>query len=148
LIRPAEPADLPAIERIVHDAYEPYVERIGRRPAPMDDDYADKVRGGSTFVAESGGGVVGLVVLVAHPDHLLVENVAVDPRHHGHGVGRALLDFAEAHARALGLAELRLYTNAAMTANLSMYPHVGYVETGRRRERGFERVYFRKRLEP
>ena len=53
---------------LMHDlagrAYEPYVERIGRRPAPMDDDYPARVRDGQAFVAEVDGAAAGLIVLV------------------------------------------------------------------------------------
>ena len=38
---------------------------------------------------------------------------------------------------------IRLYTNAAMTENLSMYAHMGFVETHRAIEKGFNRVYLR-----
>ena len=54
--------------------------------------------------------------------------------------------FAEARARALGLSELRLYTNAAMTENLVLYPRLGYLEDGRAERDGFARVFFSKRL--
>ncbi len=37
-------------------------------------------------------------------------------------------------------------TNEKMSQNLSIYPHLGYVETGRRIEDGFNRVYFEKKL--
>jgi hypothetical protein len=33
-----------------------------------------------------------------------------------------------------------------MTANLSIYPRLGYTETGRRTEDGFNRVYFEKTI--
>ena len=41
---------------------------------------------------------------------------------------------------------MRLYTNARMTENLSLYPHLGYVEVERREEDGFDRVFFEKGL--
>ena len=44
ILRPAEPGDREAIERIVEAAYGGYVERIGRRPAPMDADYTGLIR--------------------------------------------------------------------------------------------------------
>jgi GNAT superfamily N-acetyltransferase len=37
----------------------------------------------------------------------------------GRGIGARLLDLAEDHARSLHLGEVRLYTNEAMTENLS-----------------------------
>jgi ribosomal protein S18 acetylase RimI-like enzyme len=147
-MRPARPADVPAIEDVVERAYAPYVGRIGRRPGPMDDDYASRVDAEQVTVAGDGEPVAGLVVLVPHDDHLLVENVAVDPMRQHAGVGRALLGHAEARASELGLSELRLYTNAAMAENLRFYPAIGYAVYARRRDDGFERVFFRKRLAP
>jgi hypothetical protein len=43
-----------------------------------------------------------------------------------------------------GVTEVRLYTNEAMTENLSFYPRHGYRETGRAVQDGFRRVYFSK----
>ena len=47
----------------------------------------------------AGAPVMGLVVLLAEADHLLLDNVAVDPVAQGQGVGRALIDFAAAEVR-------------------------------------------------
>lgn len=144
-VRPAQPGDAAAIEALVQRAYGHYVAWIDARPAPMDDDYREKVAEGGAFVADDGA-VAGAIVLVERPDHLLVENVAVEPGRQGEGIGRILLDFAEARARASGRGLLRLYTNAAMTENLAIYAHLGYVEEDRRVEDGFERVFLTKRL--
>lgn len=146
-IRSAQGPDAVALREIVERAYGVYVERIGRRPAPMDDDYAGKIREGGVFVADHDGEAVGLIVLRARQDHLLIENVAVDPGHQGRGVGRALMAFAETYAAERRLPELRLYTNAAMTENLALYPGLGYREYDRRTENGLKRVFFSKRLD-
>jgi ribosomal protein S18 acetylase RimI-like enzyme len=53
---------------------------------------------------------------------------------------------AEEEARAMGLPELRLYTNEKMVENLGWYPRLGYTETERRAEAGFARVFFTKTL--
>jgi ribosomal protein S18 acetylase RimI-like enzyme len=144
-IRQAQASDVSTIEDIVERAFSRYIQRIGRRPAPMDDDYADRIRRGQVFVAEDVH-ITGLIILIGEPDHVLIENVAVDQRHQGEGIGRALLDYAETSARALGASELRLYTNAAMTEDLLLYTRLGYQEIDRRTENGFERVFFSKRL--
>jgi ribosomal protein S18 acetylase RimI-like enzyme len=146
-IRPGVADDLAGISDIVERAYQPYVERIGRRPAPMDDDHAAKLRSADVFVAEEGDRLRGVLVLVRHDDHLLVENVAVDPDCQGTGVGRALLAHAEQFAAEHALRKLRLYTNALMTENLAYYPRLGYVEVERRREGAFDRVFFVKLLD-
>ena len=146
VLRPALATDLAAIQTTVAAAYQVYVPRIGRRPAPMDADYADAVASGQVWVAVADGGVIGLVVLVPAGDHLLVDAVAVSPAAQGLGVGRRLLALAEEQARARGLGEVRLYTNEAMTENLTYYPRLGYVETHRAEQDGFHRVFFRKSL--
>ena len=146
-IRPATVADVPRIEQIVNDAYTPYISRIGRVPAPMTVDYHRLVAttsNASVLVVDSS--ILGVIVTVVEPDHLMIENVAVTPAAHGRGYGRTLLAHAEQQARELGLLQMRLYTNAAMTENLNLYPRIGYREVARRSEDGFDRVYFSKDL--
>ncbi|MGU3501691.1 GNAT family N-acetyltransferase [Mycobacterium sp. C31M] len=143
-VRPATTEDVATVEHIVAAAYVGYVDRIGREPAPMTADY--HVLLGQTALLIVDDAIVGVIVTLVADDHLLIENVAVGPGHQGKGYGRALLDHAETQARRQGLTEARLYTNAAMTENLAFYPRLGYVETGRCTEDGFDRVYFRKQL--
>lgn len=146
-VRPATVADVPDIEQIVNDAYTPYISRIGRAPAPMTVDYQRLVATTSNAsVLVENSSIVGVIVTIAEPDHLMIENVAVASTAQGRGHGRTLLEHAEQQARALGLPQVRLYTNAAMTENLTLYPRIGYVEVARRAEDGFERVYFTKDL--
>ena len=66
------------------------------------------------------------------------------PDRQGRGFGRALLGFAEIEARRLGLTELRLYTHEKMTENIALYERLGFTETGRGREAGYDRVFMRK----
>jgi ribosomal protein S18 acetylase RimI-like enzyme len=147
-IRQATGADLPAVVGLVERAYEPWVERIGRRPAPMDSDYAALIAAGEVHhLLDDDGRTVGLVIVRDLGDHLLVDNVAVDPDHQGRGHGRTLLAFAEHRAAELGLAELRLYTHARMTENIALYRRLGWHDYDRHSERGFTRLYFRKSLD-
>ena len=145
-IRPAAEADAPVLQQMTVTAYQHYVARIGREPAPMTADYAAAVRDGQAWIAQDDGGAVGLLILIPQPDHLLLENIAVLPAAQGRGAGARLLAFAEERAAALGLPEIRLYTNEAMTENIAYYPRHGYTETHRAGQGGFRRVFFRKRL--
>ncbi|WP_130289748.1 GNAT family N-acetyltransferase [Pseudonocardia sediminis] len=146
-IRPAEPADVDRARRLAHDAYRHYTERIGRPPAPMEADYAAVVDAGTMWVAEDDGRMVGFIVLLDTDDHLLLDNVAVDPLAQGRGVGARLLALAEEQAVARGHDRIELYTNEAMTENLDYYPRKGYVETRRAEQDGYRRVFFAKSLE-
>lgn len=145
-IRPARAGDLARMQAIVDGAYEKYVARIGKKPGPMLDDYAARIAEGAAWVAELDGRVAGLVVLLAEDDHLLLDNVAVDPAFAGRGLGRALIAFAEDEARRRGFREIRLYTHEKMTENIALYPRLGYEETHRAQQAGYDRVFMRKRL--
>jgi ribosomal protein S18 acetylase RimI-like enzyme len=144
IIRRAGPEDVAALRHIAAGAYAPYVARIGRPPAPMTADYARAVRERQAWAAEQDGEIAGFVILAEKPGYLLLENVAVDPTAQGRGIGGRLLALAEDYARQRGLGEIRLYTNEAMTENLSYYPRHGYSETHRAEQGGFRRVFFRK----
>jgi GNAT superfamily N-acetyltransferase len=147
IIRPATEADVPALRAIAGAAYQRYVPRIGREPAPMTADYLAAARHGQAWIAQAADGQpAGLIILIPHSGYLLLENVAVLPAAQGRGIGAQLLALAEDHARSLSLPEIRLYTNEAMTENLAYYPRHGYTQTHRAQQDGFRRVCFRKSL--
>lgn len=143
-VRLATPADLPAIRAVVGAAYARYLDRMDRPPAPMLADYAAEVESGRLWV--TGEPVTGLIELTEHGDRLHVANIAVHPSAQGAGLGRRLMEFAEEQARQRGLDRLDLYTNEVMTENQAIYARLGYRETGRRAEDGYQRVYMEKDL--
>jgi GNAT superfamily N-acetyltransferase len=112
----------------------------------MDADYDARVRDGRVFVADLDGEIAGILVLVPEADHLLVENVAVEPARQGQGIGRALMAHAEQRAAELRLGELRLYTHVKMTENRALYARLGYREDEERVEDGLPRVFMSKRV--
>ena len=145
MIRLARPEDADAVRQIVQDAYGHYVPRIGKPPGPMLDDYAQRIADGQAWVLEDGGQLAGALVLEdAEDGALLLDNVAVAPSAQGKGHGRALVAFAEAEARRRGHGTVRLYTHVLMTENLALYGRLGFHETGRVSEKGYERVYMAK----
>jgi GNAT superfamily N-acetyltransferase len=147
MIRRAGPGDVDELRAIAAAAYQKYVPRIGRAPAPMTADYARAVRDGQAWAALEDGQIVGFAIMIAQPGYLLLDNVAVLPAAQGRGIGARLLALAEEQARGLGLREIRLYTNEAMTENLAYYPRHGYAETHRAEQDGFNRVFFRKPID-
>ena len=148
IIRKAASCDEAGVRACAEDAYARYVGAIGRKPAPMVADFASQISKGCVYVAErTDDAIDGFIVFFPRKDHMFLENVAVRTSAAGNGVGKALIQFCEAEAMNLGLATVQLYTNEKMTENLSIYPHLGYVETARRVEDGFHRVFFTKRLD-
>lgn len=145
-IRKADSSDAKAMAICVAAAYRHFIDRIGKPPGPMLDDYAAVVRNHQAFVAEYGGETVGVMVLIQTPDNLLLDNIAVHPGFQGKGLGKRLMALAETEARRKGFTHLELYTHELMVENLDLYQKWGYVETARKTEKGFNRVYMRKQL--
>jgi N-acetylglutamate synthase-like GNAT family acetyltransferase len=145
-LRPANERDSSEVAACVNAAYGHYVERIGTLPGPMTEDYAKVIQERQVTVAENRGKIAGVVVLAITEEGFLLENVAVHPSHHGMGLGRTLLEFAEAEARRQGFKSVYLYTHEKMTENQTLYAKIGYVEFDRRTEKGLARVYMRKLL--
>lgn len=145
-LRPANDADVPHLTVLVSAAYGHYVTRIGGLPRPMIDDYSDVVAARRVTVAERSGEIVVLIVLDVDAQRLVIDNVAVSPAHQGQGVGRALLEHAEADARDAGLDWICLYTHERMTENLALYARIGYVEYDPHQPGHPRLVHMRKKL--
>ncbi|MBZ9906090.1 GNAT family N-acetyltransferase [Mesorhizobium sp. BR115XR7A] len=145
--RPAEPADAAAIRDIVRAAYAKWVPVIGREPLPMRADYEKAVAEHPFDLAVEDSRIVGMIETTLADDHLWIENVCVAPEAQGRGIGRLLLERAEIKAREAGRNGLRLLTNGAFEANVSLYKRHGYTVD---REEPFMNgvtVYMSKRLE-
>jgi ribosomal protein S18 acetylase RimI-like enzyme len=145
-IRAATAADVPAIAEIVDHAYRHYIARMGKPPGPMLEDYAARVSEGVVWVLEEGAVITAIIVLLPTANHLLLDNIAVSPARQGLGLGRRLLAFAETEALRRGYREIRLYTHQTMVENQRLYASIGYEETGRGAEAGYDRVFMRKQL--
>ena len=145
-LRKATFADVPSIQDIVAAAYEIYLGRMDRLPAPLFRDYRSAVADGSLWVI--GAPIVGVISLAQVGDSILIENVAVRPSAQGGGLGRLLMEFAEQQARVSGLRRLTLYTNEVMTENYAIYSRLGYREIDRRTEDGYRRIFMEKVLLP
>ena len=90
--------------------------------------------------------IAAIIVLLPAPNYLLLDNIAVSPARQAVGLGRRLLAFAEAEALRRGYHEIRLYTHQTMVENQRLYASIGYQETGRGAEAGYDRVFMRKQL--
>ena len=145
-IRAATAADVPAIVDIVDRAYRHYIARIGKPPGPMLDDYAARVSEDAVWVLQEGSAIAGILVLLSTPEYLLLDNIAIAPDRQGRGLGRRLLTFTESEALRRGYREIRLYTHQTMIENQRLYALIGYEETGRGSEAGYDRVFMRKPL--
>ena len=145
-IRQAEPEDQEALVNCVQAAYSKSIERIGKKPAPLLADYQALIAQGVVSVLADEEGIRGVLVMMPQGRGMFVENVAIDPRFQGQGLGRTLMAFVEQQARKEQLDEIRLYTNELKTENLLFYHRLGFEEESRHVQNGYRRVFLRKRL--
>ena len=98
-IRPAEPSDLAAIQRLL---------TVSGLPL---DGVRDALHG--FVVAQSSDGLVGVAGLEVCCDNALLRSVAVSPDWRSHGLGRALVTRVISDAEARGIRALYLLTTTA-----------------------------------
>ena len=146
VIRAAASSDVAAITRCVCAAYLQHIERVGRQPWPMLQDYSNVIRTSQVHVADRERRILGVLELLVTDEGFLLDSVAVDPSAQGTGIGRRLLEFAENEARRQGFQSIYLMTNEKMTENQELYAHIGYVLFDRQTVHGYSRVLMRKPL--
>lgn len=90
---------------------------------------AGRVDNATILVARSGGGVVG-AAMIGHDGHRgALYYLGVDPDCRRGGVGRALVNAAEAWCRVRGVPKLNLLVRNENLAVLAFYESLGYLPT-------------------
>ena len=102
VFRRATEADADAVRDLVRAVYGKYVAAMGRESRPMTADYIAAIENHQVWIVEEGGEILAVLVLIAEPDAMTLENVAVSERLQGRGVGSRLLVFAESEAARQG----------------------------------------------
>ena len=120
-LRPATPADAPAITALACKAYARWTELMGIPPMPVVADYpamlADTAHWEGWVLPGKDGALEASLILQIDPKAFEVYNIAVDESAAGQGTGRQLMLFAERRARERGYREISLYTNLKMVSN-------------------------------
>ena len=129
--RRATTDDAAALNALARAAYAIYVPVIGREPQPMATDWQTLFARQEIWIVDGPLGPLASLALEVEPDHIVIWSVAVLPAYQGKGLGRRLLEFAEARSRELRRPEIRLFTNAKMVRNIALYRSLGYAETRR-----------------
>jgi ribosomal protein S18 acetylase RimI-like enzyme len=136
MIRRATLDDVKGLRAAVIAAYAPFADQgIGLPPVAegLDADIRDHL----VWVADDRGIILGGIVLVISDGHAHLANVAVHPDFAGKGLGRELIDTAQSEAMARGCTEMSLTTHPEMTATIGFYEKLGWVVTGRERDKVF-----------
>lgn len=155
-IRTYQPDDLPRLREITAATFGPVSidrnleERLGpfgprdwreRKCASIDDDCRVQPDGVFVAVAEDGAVAGYVTTRLNHASKLGgIPNLAVDPDHQRHGLGRALLETAIAYLRASGMEVAKIETLEQNPIGQTLYPSLGFVEVARQ-------IHYAKRLD-
>lgn len=129
-IRSAKPEDAAALKACIDAAYAIYKDEISDLP-DVSAGIIDEISTGNVWVAEAGSKIAGGVFLSLFDEYAQLVNIAVDPQFSGKGIGKRLIAHLEAVCRSENLTEIRLSTHVKMASNISLYQHLGWVETSR-----------------
>ena len=133
ILRPAKPADFPALQAILHDTFQgtwrPQITPAAAQAFLAEDRPAAYVgeRGLKFHIAERAGEVVGFVDWEGD----FVNALHVRTAHARTGVGTALMDLAETAIARAGHAAVRLETDTFNARSQAFYAARGYAEADR-----------------
>lgn len=131
-IRQATIEDAIGLRECMELAYAIYQPRLGgKQLPPMQANYAEEIKQYPCWVVESGGLVVGGLVMIFAENHASIANIAINPSCQGQGLGGALMKLADDTAKDKGFTELHLTTHELLTENIALYEHLGWQEISR-----------------
>jgi ribosomal protein S18 acetylase RimI-like enzyme len=140
-IRPADPSEFAAVDRLTVEAYREYATAISPEAwRAYEADLASseaRSREATAIVAELDDQLVGAVAYFPPgdresqwfpPDFAYVRVLAVLPQHRGKGIGRRLTEACVERAEADGARAIGLMTTELMILAKEMYERMGFVQ--------------------
>ena len=143
-ITPASPADIPALKELLEAAYRGDSARAGwNHEADILDDERIGIDELEAMLADSavtiltardGGALIGCVAVTRKGDDMgYLGMLCVSPTLQSAGLGRRLLDAAEDHGRAIGIARMEMTVIDSRESLIAWYVRRGYAFTGETR---------------
>jgi ribosomal protein S18 acetylase RimI-like enzyme len=143
VFRRAVAEDHEIIIAIAQKAYEKYIERIGKEPAPMRPIIQKE---DVVFICEDNKHIIAFAILVKINDQIILDSIAVDPSHQKKGIGNNFIKFIEQYLIKQKFDKYQLYTNEKMFENIDWYQKIGFKIFKKVTEKGYNRIYFEKEL--
>ena len=128
-IRFARSADVESLARLINIAFRvelPFIEGDRINPGGV----REYMKKGNFLLAEDSFGLAGCVYVELRGDRGYLGLLGVEPRRQGTGLGRKLMDAAEAYFRDAGCVAVDLRIVSERAPLPSFYRHLGYSETG------------------
>jgi ribosomal protein S18 acetylase RimI-like enzyme len=129
VLREATEEDAAVVLAVLREANEPY----RHRPNGPSGAFEDTVEGTREMMAMypvvlaiAGETIVGALFYAFETDHCFLFRLGVLPAYQRRGIGRALMEYAEERATAMGLPCTRLGVRRAMPENYAYYERLGY----------------------
>lgn len=128
LLRPATPADMPAI-RALEQSAETAAHWSAR---DYDALFAPGAPERLAFVAEEHGQLTAFIIANCATHDWEIENVVVDPRYRHQGIATQLIRHIVQRAQAVHATSVLLEVRESNLAARQLYRKVGFIESGRR----------------
>lgn len=137
--RLAKPQDIEAVFSIyTHEKVVPFLTYEPMSFGEFEGIYRELVASAGFYLWEVDGSVAGFYKATRYPGRVrhvaLLGTLAVDPRRHGQGVGRAMLMDAIEQLKAEGVRRIELYAESDNAQALRFYTKLGFVHEGTLRE--------------
>ena len=140
--RAADDTDWAEVHALLHRAFA-YMEGRIEPPSSLlrmtPETLAAKADTETCPLAIEGGSLLGCVFSTPANDALYVGKLAVEPAHHGRGIGRMLMHQVAAEARAFGHSALVLQTRIELTENHAAFARLGFAKVGETAHPGYDR---------
>lgn len=137
MIRPATPADIPALHALIESAYRGESAKAGWTHEAdlldgqrIDQQMLAEIIGDPQRVLLVSDDLIGCVCLTHKGDHAYLGLLTVAPNTQGNGLGRKLAMAAEAQAKDWGLNRMEMTVLSQRAELIAWYERLGYVNTG------------------
>jgi ribosomal protein S18 acetylase RimI-like enzyme len=132
-VRPATPADGPRLIPLINSAFS--VETFLQGPRTDEQRLSAAMEKGTILIGEvvgedSEGRLLASIYTELRGTRGYAGMLAVDPRHQNSGLGRRMMEAAEAHFRAHGCDAVEITVLSLRPELMPIYRRFGFVETG------------------
>ena len=140
MLRGATDADIAGLVALLIAAFEEYRGRLDPPSGAHDEteeQLRETLRSAHAVLAHAGGELVGCVFYASMGNYVDLFRLAVLPVYRRRGIGRALIEYVERRALALGIPCVQLGVRVALPANRAYYERMGYRFLKARRHTGY-----------